>query len=71
MAKKPETKVEVGIPGVGKVTHSFASSSTIYRYFCEARFDSEDDARQFRTLVEEGISRMKGKIVQSSLGTVE
>ncbi len=66
-----KTTVEVGIPGLGKITHTPSSTTRSYKYLCEVAFDSEDDAKHLRALVEDAVSERGGKMVQSSFETVE
>ncbi len=65
-----KTTVEVGIPGL-KIKHTPSSTTRSYKYLCEVAFDSEDDAKHLRALVEDVVSERGGKMVQSSFETVE
>ena len=50
-----KTTVEVGIPGL-KIKHTPSSTTRSYKYLCEVAFDSEDDAKHLRALVEDMVS---------------
>ena len=65
-----ETKVKIGTSGIN-VERTYSPTTRLHRYLCEVEFDTEDKAKSLRNMVEEEISRIGGRIVQSSLGTVE
>ena len=65
-----KTRVEVSIPGL-KIVHTPSSTTRSYKYLCEVVFDSEDDAKHLRAVVEDVVGERGGKMVQSSFETVE
>ena len=65
-----ETKVKIGTSGIN-VERTYSPTTQLHRYLCEVEFDTEDKAKSLRNMVEEEIARIGGRIVQSSLGTVE